>query len=1041
VPLCPHCGEDNPDRARFCLSCGAQLARAASAATEFRKIVTILFTDVTGSTSLGERLDPESLRGVMGRYFDAARTVVDRHGGTVEKFIGDAVMAVFGIPVVHEDDALRAVRAAVELNQRLTTLDDELEELYGVRLELRTGVYTGEVAVGAGEVFATGDAVNVAARLEQAAAPGEILIGEPTRRLVRDAVEVDAVAPLELKGKSEPVPAWRLRAVVGEVAFQRRLDSPLIGRERELAAMCSAHIGALRRRTGGLLTVLGPAGIGKSRVVREFVRCVEPQARVLVGHCLPYGEGITYWPVADVVREAAGIVPELSAAEAVQRIEQLVRGEEDAALVSDRIAGAIGLAPGGAPPQEIFWAVRRLVESLARAQPLVLVFDDVHWAEPTFLDLVEHLVDHVLDSPVLILCTARPELLESRPGWGGDRPGATAVRLEPLTDADSARLIDNLEARVHLDAALRARIVAAADGNPLYVEEMLAMIVEDGAAGGDVTVPPTIQALLSARLDRLAPEERDVTARASVVGQEFSRSAVAELVEGTPVDAALRGLVAKDVIRPAGEEAYGFRHLLIRDAAYASVPKRLRAELHERYARHLERDAGERLSEVEEILGYHLEQAYLHRIALGPPDEQGRALASQAARHLHDAGVRADARGDLHAAAALLQRALDLREADDPARPEIQALLGATLLELGEYARAGEQLAAAEAAAGRAGDRAAELSAGVAASLMRARTDPSCDLGAAADAAEAATRELDDLGAGPALVRVWRAVAALRLMQYDLRSFEEAAEQSVEQARRFGQTRGEAEALYWLCLALSVGPRPVPEGIRRCEELLEEVSGPLSTASVLIAGSSLHALAGDLERALDWVRRGRAGFADLGFVVMSEAHAQAEGMVLAHAGDFEAAEEVLRRSSEALDAIGETVSLAMQLGVRALALARLGRIEESLALSRRVSETAPMGYAQVLWRQARSYALSRTGEHEEALALAREAVRFSGDPNGLHGRTETLENLAAVAAAAGETDEARRALEEGVSLAERKGCVVCTQRLGARLESLSSLTA
>jgi class 3 adenylate cyclase/tetratricopeptide (TPR) repeat protein len=999
----------------------------------------MLFTDVTGSTSLGERLDPESLRGVMGRYFDTARSVVDRHGGTVEKFIGDAVMAVFGVPVVHEDDALRAVRAAVELNERLTALDDELEELYGVRLELRTGVYTGEVAVGAGEVFATGDAVNVAARLEQAAAPGEILIGEPTRRLVRDAVEVEAVAPLELKGKSEPVPAWRLLAVVGDVGFQRRLDSPLVARVGELAAMCSADVRSLRQRTCELLTVLGPPGIGKSRLVREFVRGVEPHARVLVGHCLPYGEGITYWPVADVVREAAGIVPELSAAEAVRRIDELVRGEEDAALVGERIAGAIGLVPGGAPPEEIFWAVRRLVETLARARPLVLVFDDVHWAEPTLLDLVEHLVDRVVDAPVLIVCTARPELLESRPGWGGERPNATAVRLEPLTEADSEHLIDNLEARVHVEPRLRARIVAAADGNPLFVEEMLAMIVEDG--DGDVTVPPTIQALLSARLDRLAPDERDVTARASVVGQEFARSAVAELVERTPVDAPLRSLVAKDVIRPAGEDAYSFRHLLIRDAAYASLPKQLRAELHERYARHLERDGGERLREVEEILGYHLEQAYRHRLALGPPDERGRALASQAAQHLHDAGVRADARGDLHAAVALLERALDLRAEDDPARPEVQALVGTALLELGEYARAAEQLAAAEDTARRAGDRAAELAAAVASSLLRARTDTSCDLETAATAVEAATRELERLGADSALVRAWRALAALRLMQYDLAAFEHAAEQSVEQARRFGQTRGEAEALYWFCLALGLGSRPVPEGIRRCEELLAEVSGPLSTASVLIAGSSLHALADDLERALDWVRRGRAGFADLGFVVLSEAHAQAEGMVLAHAGDFEGAEEVLRRSSDALDAIGETVSLAMQLGVRAVALARLGRIDESLELSRRVSETAPMGYSQVLWRQARSCALSRLGEHEEALRLAREAVLFSGDPNGLHGRTEMLENLAAVAAAAGETDEARRALEEGVSLAERKGCVVCVRRLGERLEALSTLTA
>jgi class 3 adenylate cyclase/tetratricopeptide (TPR) repeat protein len=815
MPLCPRCGEDNSERARFCFACGTALGTAWTGATELRKVVTLLFTDVTGSTSLAERVDAETVRSVMNRYFEAARRVVERHGGNVEKFVGDAVVAVFGVPQVHEDDALRAVRAALDVNEELAALNDELEAAYEVRLELSTGVSTGEVAVGAGEAVAMGDAVNVAARLQHDAAPGEILIAEPTRRLVRDAVEVEP-SGTPAQGDGGGAASWRLLGLVGDVALARRLDAPLVDREQELTGLGRAYDGALQTRGCRLFTVLGAAGIGKSRLVREFVTTVEDEASVLFGRCLPYGEGITYWPLAEVVRHAAAIEPELSADDAFRRIAGLLGPDPDAELVADRVAGAIGLGTGGAPP-EIFWAVRRLLEAVAAERPLVVVFDDIHWAEPTFLDLVEHLAERIRAVPVLLLCMARPELLEERPAWTRDRERASFVNLGPLSESESSLLIESLGADAPVDPALRERISAAADGNPLFVEELHAMLVDDaGRRAGELALPPTIQALLAARLDRLGPRERDVIGRASIIGQGFTRRAVAELAEGRAIAPILGSLVRKELLDQAGE-GFQFRHLLIRDAAYVSLPKALRADLHERYARYLAEAAGERLGEVQEIVGYQLEQAYSHRTALAPPDEHARTLAIEAAGHLQAGGARASARGDLPAAAGLLERSLALLPPDDERRPQAQAFAGATLLELGQLERADHHLAEAEETAKRSRIRAVEISAGLARTLIRAQSEPGYDPTGPVQAAEAAIPELEQLGADAALAGVWRMLVITRLIEHNPAALEHAAERALETARRLGDARGEAEALFWLSLAIAIGGTTVEAGVRRYE--------------------------------------------------------------------------------------------------------------------------------------------------------------------------------------------------------------------------------
>jgi class 3 adenylate cyclase len=450
VSVCAACRHEIPEGAKFCPECGAPLAPKA-APREMRKTVTILFCDLAGSTALGETTDPEALRTLLARYFERMKEIVERHGGSVEKFIGDAVMAVFGVPVVHEDDALRACRAAVEMR-------DAFPEL-GVRG--RIGVNTGEVVTGTEERLATGDAVNVAARLEQAAEPGEVLVGVETVRLVRDAVELGTERRLDLKGKAEPVPAYPLVAAAGELS--RRFDTAIVGRERERRALDDAWERVLSERACHLFTVLGSAGVGKSRLIAEFLGSLEG-VPVVRGRCLSYGEGITYWPVVEAVLQLGRRPSEPRAAGA--------------------IASLLGESEDRGTADEIAWAFRRLLEEVA---PVVCVFDDLHWAEPTFLDLVDHVADWSRDAPILLVCIARPELLDRRSTWAGGKLNATTVLLEPLTAEETDELIERLLGDAALAEPLRARIREAAEGNPLFVEQMLAMVAESG--NGEVVVP------------------------------------------------------------------------------------------------------------------------------------------------------------------------------------------------------------------------------------------------------------------------------------------------------------------------------------------------------------------------------------------------------------------------------------------------------------------------------------------------------------------------------------------------------------------------
>jgi class 3 adenylate cyclase/tetratricopeptide (TPR) repeat protein len=1007
---------------------------------ESRRTVTIVFSDVTGSTALGERLDPEAVRHVIHRYFDEARAVLEQHGGRVEKFIGDAVMAVFGIPRLHEDDGLRAVRAATELRRRLAGLNEELERDWGVQIEIRTGVNTGEVIAGddaQGQSFATGDAVNVAARLEQAAGPGEILIGDETRRLLRDSVRVEAVEGLALKGKREPVQAWRLVEVLpGVPAFTRKLETPFVGRERELSALEAAFERAAGGQECQLLTVLGPPGVGKSRLGRELLGSVGDRARTVVGRCLPYGEGITYWPLAEIVQQVAGRDP--------AGIADIVAGNESAQLIADRIAGAIGLADAGGRSEEISWAVRKLLEALALERPLIVVLDDIHWAEPTFLDLIEYLASFA-GGPILLLAVARPDLLEARPSWATPAQNTAVVVLEPLAEEEADALIESLLSGSDLPESSRARIVEASEGNPLFVEQMLALQVENGGLDGELTVPPTIQALLAARIDHLDPEERAVIERASVEGRSFHAGAVSRLLPEASRDALgahLVALVRKGLIRPdeavfAGDDGFRFAHILVRDAAYGGIAKEVRADLHESFAAWLAEAAEGRVAEYEELLGYHLEQAYRYRTELGPVDEHGRTLARRAAERLVAAAERAIARGDRRAQVNLLARACALLPADDRLRLEQLAELGDALTELGEFTRAEAVLLEATATAVAADSPRVEARARISLSELHYSIAPG-DIAEQRLEAERAIPVFEQVGDELGLARAWGLLASLHHGQGQSAAAQVAWERSIAHARRAGSRRDELSGLSWLTAVSVWGPTHRVEARGRCEEILERVRGDLDEeAHVLGLLGCLHALGGEFDEARALHGRRAAIFEELGLQTTLAWTSHTAGWVEMLAGEAEAAERVLREGFETLERMGAKTQLQVVGSYLARAVTMQGRYEEAEQLARSVEGLDPTGIAEIaLARGARANAAAELGRVEEGVRLAHEAVTLIDRTDFLIDRADARMDLAGVLRTADRPDEAAQQLEEARRLHEQKGNVVSAERTRTQLSEL-----
>ncbi|HEU4399874.1 MAG TPA: AAA family ATPase [Actinomycetota bacterium] len=832
----------------------------------------------------------------------------------------------------------------------------------------------------------------------------------------------------------------------------------MVGRERPLRLLRDVFEAAVGDGACHLVTVLGAAGVGKSRLLAEFLADVGEQATVLRGRCLSYGEGITYWPVTELLRAAVGLSGADGPGVAMAKLEAVLAGEERASLIADRLAVLLGLAEPTDSPEELPWAVRRLLEALARERPLVVLLDDLHWAEPTLLDLIEHVADWSRDAPILLCCLARLELLEARPGWGGGKLNVSSLLLQPLGAADSERLVEHLLGRVALAEAARRHIVETAEGNPLFVEELLGMLIDDGLlvrSNGHwtpttdlaaVPVPTSIATLLTARMEQLDHQERAVVGRASVIGQTFYRDAVAELsadADRAAVGGRLTALVRKELVRHAasdlaGQDAFRFRHVLLRDAAYAGLPKALRAELHERFAGWLERAAGERLREHPELLAYHLEQAYRLRTELGPVDERGQALASSAAERLTQAGRRALALGDMPAVAKLLQRAAELLPTDAPGRPELLVDLGAALLETGAIEQADAALAEAAATVDLTGDPRRAWRVRLDCSLLRfvhgRDRRSTAEVGREAEQAIAALTALgDDAG----LARAWLLLGEVHNVRGRMAAMAQAAERAIGHARSAGDLPRVDLAIGRLSIALPFGPMPVEEAIGRARELLDQTRGRRRwEAGILRALARLEAKRGRFPEARALLAQGTVIVEELGQRFNLAAFALTSGEIEALAGELAAAEHQLRLASELFGRLEDKWSISVVAPNLAEVLHLQGRNEEARRLTEEAEAAAePEIPEQFLWRKARARVLAVQGASEEAERLAREAVDLAAQTDHLEEHADTLMTLAEVLGQAGRAAEAAPALRDALRLYQQKGNTVLARRAQEALGS------
>ena len=992
---------------------------------EVRKTVTVLFADLVLS---GDGLDPESIRPVSERAAALAASALEKHGASVERPAGGGVIGVFGLPVAHEDDALRAARAAVDVREAVHELDEELAGLARFRVAVRSGIHTGLVVAPASgaRVPSAGDAVALAARLALSADAGEILLGSSSERLVRAAAEVR---------RSNGGEARLVAVDASGEAIPRGLGRPMIGRGHELEQLNHALRRAKTEGTAYLFTILGPAGIGKSRLAREFEDSVREDATVLAGRCLPYGEGITFWPLAEVVREAAGE----SSREAILR---LLEGTKDAEVVADRVAAAIGVGAAAGAPEDTFWAVRKLLEALARSRPLVLIFDDLHWAEPTFLDFVENVAD-ATPAPILIVCLARPELVEERRWWAGGKLNATSLLLEPLSEAESDLLIENLLGGVPVSADARGRAVAAADGNPLFLEQLLLMVVEEGASLEEVEVPPTIHLLLEARLDRLDPDERVVLERAAVVGREFWEEAIVAITpEGQRGDVVrrLEQLQRRELIRRPrsgsvflGGEAYRFRHALVRETAYRTVPKEVRAELHEQFADWLEQTTQSQAAELGELIGIHLEQAWRYRTELGHIDLHTRELARRASERLGDAGRRAFAVGDMPAALRLLGRAEALLKGDaESARVRLDLMLDLVdaLRETGDFRRARGVLDEVRTAARGSGDEVLEANALVSGAQLDLQTDPGTKIDEVLKAADATIEVFDRAGDEIHLAQAWRLRGHALWFRCRAAEAEASLMKAVAAARAVGDRRTEAQALNLAVGAAFYGPLPIPEAVDRFEEILARPGEqPRIRASAMRALAGMRALEGAFDEGRALLADAREMLEDLGLRVSAAAAAETAVLVELLAGDAEAAERELRAGYARLTDMGRTSNLPILAALLGQVLVVQGRDEEAIRLTEESEATSSADdlFAQVQWRSARAKAFARTGRLPEADALSADAVALSATTDFLVVRGDALLDRAQVLRAAG-SPEVQATARAALDLYEQKGATAAAER-------------
>ncbi|MEE4546728.1 adenylate/guanylate cyclase domain-containing protein [Streptomyces sp. V4-01] len=1012
---------DHPAAAQFCAVCGTRLISSVDV-PDSRRVITALFADLVGSTALGERLDPEPLRQVMVRFYTLMRDCLERHGGTVEKFIGDAVMAVFGVPRVHEDDALRAVRAAWDMRQALMGLNAELGDELGIEpgtergagltapLRLRIGVNTGEVLSagmpGVGQSLVSGDTVNIAARLEQHAPVGEILLGPDTHRALRGRAVSEPADPLVVKGKSRPLQAWRLLDLVSDPSAVPRAQTPLVGRRIELGRLELAWEQTTATAAPHLFTLLGEAGIGKSRLAAEFTRAAaERGAAVAVARCQPYGDGGTAAVLAEVVRQLLGAGPGTedaapppsagSHSPAVRALtDRLLSGERDAVSPAD--FGTVGL----------------LLSAVARQRPVVLVLDDLQWAQPTLLDLVDHLIDTGRGSRLMMVCVSRLDLLDTRPQWGSGKLSATTLAVPPLAPDDCRRLVEAIgEVLLHGDSPAVERVTAVSEGNPLFAEQMAALLAD---GGGTEDLPPTVQALLAARLDRLSPAERDLLGRGSVVGRQFTVPDLTALggpppaSGGAPYAAPLAALLRRRLIEPTeppDDGTYRFTQLLVREVAYGSLPKRLRAAWHEALADWF-RSGGA----APDIVGTHLAEAYRCLRDLGGAASRRQALAGRAVDRLHEAGAAALARGECSWAVELLRRTAALQDElaaeGSPVAdaPQIRVRLAEALITVGDRAAARELL---EPAAAGEPDPRVRAHARLHLAQLDAGSKPRELPRTAAEVLAVFTAAGDLLGITRA--RLCLAQVSQRDGRYaeSARSFEKA----LALGRRAGVELEQATALGGLATALWLGPAPVLQAVEECRRLLPAHDAGRRTvrAAVGCPLAVLHAMRRDFDAARALLAEAEQIVTELGVIAPMAAIHTFAGLVESLAGRTAQAEDRLRQAGELSWLAGDADTWTMAGTWTADLWLQGGRADDAEAWTERTPPGDASGVSPVTrsgFMALRARLLSARGRPEDAEQAAREALHLAS-------RTDSLSCLATAhlagagaALAAGRREEA-----------------------------------
>jgi class 3 adenylate cyclase/tetratricopeptide (TPR) repeat protein len=1006
--VCPSCGEENPERARFCLACGAPLG--ARVLGEERKTVSVLFVDLVAFTARSDAADPEDVRATLQPYHERVREELGRFGGTVEKFIGDAVMAVFGAPVVHEDDAERAVRAGL----RILEATDELG------LEVRAAVATGEAVVQlgvrpeAGEGIATGDVVNTASRLQGAAAPGTLVVGELTFRATRSRIDYEELEPVELKGKSGKVPLWRALSARSRFGVDVEIGGStlFVGREHELALLRETYARVRRDETVQLVTLVGEPGVGKTRILRELAQWLDDQPDLVYwrqGRCLPYGEGITFWALGEIVKAQAGILESDTSDEAAAKLAAAAADavpEADSDWVQARLAALVGSSEAAtASREETFTAWRTFLEGVAAVRPLVMLVEDIHWADAALLEFLDHVLEWSTGVPLLVLCTARPELYDRHPGWGGGKRNSTTVGLGPLSQDETAHLVASLLERPVLPAETQSVLLERAGGNPLYAEEFARMLSDRGGLDADTPVPETVQALIAARIDTLAPATKAVLHDAAVVGKVFWAETVAALGAhaGDTLPELLNELVRKELIRPArvssmdGAREFSFWHLLVRDVAYGQIPRRDRARKHVDVARWLEETIGERVADQAELLAHHYMEAL--QLARAARDGDTTELAVSTRRFLQLAGERAG-RLDTARAVTYYEAALELWPEQEPARFPVVHELVRLLSEVGrsEDARdlAERELAELEA-------RADPVAVGAMRSVLGHIYFTFGELDRAGQEVDLAVAILERQPPTPELVFAYARVGAREMFLEQWSTTIEICQKALVIADEIGVDEQDANLARQMLGVSRIGSGDLG-GFAELEDAITraEAAGlsQVSVAYVNLGSCRLWAYGPEsaldaYDRALDHSRR-RGAWSRYRW-------AQAESLWALH--DLGRWDEVLQVGDEVLAAEPMRQVTAMVQPMRARVLAQRGDLDGAATVCAGVLELVrEIGIAQVVGPAlpvAAAVAFAR-GERADALALVRELSERGQASPGL--RVWYLDEAVRTAVALGERE-------------------------------------